>query len=92
METSQRRGQLAYLSFVGEKETVSYFCAHFEEQLNIYKKQVGFTILEDHVKLLKVLKCCTVQVVLNLTTIKLTMVQSSNSLPKVTYDLSSKLQ
>lgn len=25
----------------GEKETMSYFAAHFEEQLNLYKKQVS---------------------------------------------------
>lgn len=32
----------AYFSNVsGEKETMSYFAAHFEEQLKIYKKQVS---------------------------------------------------
>lgn len=25
----------------GEKETMTYFAAHFEEQLRLYEKQVG---------------------------------------------------
>lgn len=36
--------KILYHFFVGEKETVAYFCAHFEEQLKIYKKQVGFDL------------------------------------------------
>lgn len=27
--------------FSGEKETMSYFASHFDEQLKLYKKQVG---------------------------------------------------
>ncbi|NP_001427943.1 phosphatidylinositide phosphatase SAC2 isoform 14 [Homo sapiens] len=30
-----------------EKETVAYFCAHFEEQLNIYKKQVIINLVDQ---------------------------------------------
>ncbi|XP_038614421.1 phosphatidylinositide phosphatase SAC2 isoform X1 [Tachyglossus aculeatus] len=30
-----------------EKETVSYFCAHFEEQLKIYKKQVLINLVDQ---------------------------------------------
>uniref|UniRef100_A0A2D4J751 SAC domain-containing protein n=3 Tax=Micrurus lemniscatus lemniscatus TaxID=129467 RepID=A0A2D4J751_MICLE len=30
-----------------EKETVTYFCAHFEEQLNIYKKQIIINLVDQ---------------------------------------------
>ncbi|OWK07637.1 hypothetical protein Celaphus_00008738, partial [Cervus elaphus hippelaphus] len=31
----------------GEKDTVAYFCAHFEEQLKIYKKQVIINLVDQ---------------------------------------------
>lgn len=42
--TRGKEKKILYHFFVGEKDTVAYFCAHFEEQLKIYKKQVGFDL------------------------------------------------
>lgn len=36
----------------GEKETMSYFAAHFEEQLKLYKKQVSFVFNIDQLSVI----------------------------------------
>uniref|UniRef100_A0A8C7F264 Inositol polyphosphate-5-phosphatase F n=1 Tax=Oncorhynchus kisutch TaxID=8019 RepID=A0A8C7F264_ONCKI len=43
----------------GEKETIPYFAAHFDEQLNLYKKQVIINLVDQSGREKIIENCCT---------------------------------